>query len=186
MRVAVVVVLTITVFGGCGHPSPAADSSTPAAGASMEEDFEGLPPGPGREAVYFTCTACHSLKQFTQQRMDREEWDQVISRMVHDNKMAAPRPWARTLMLAYLSSHFGVDVEDWAGLPPGVGREDVFYLCQACHSLKTVLQQRLSREDWDETLVWMVEEQGMPEPEPAEYARLLDYLGAYLSPETPR
>ena len=186
MRFAVVVVLMIVVFGGWGLPSPAADLSTPAAGTSLEEDFEGLPPGPGREAVYFTCTACHSLKQFTQQRMDREEWDQVISRMVHDNKMAAPRPWARTLMLAYLSSHFGVDVEDWAGLPPGVGREDVFYLCQACHSLKTVLQQRLSREVWDETLVWMIEEQGMPAPEPADYARLLDYLGAYLSPETPR
>jgi cytochrome c len=186
MRFAVVVVLTIVVFGGWGLPSPAADLSTPATGTSLEEDFEGLPPGPGREAVYFTCTACHSLKQFTQQRMDREEWDQVISRMVHDNKMAAPRPWARTLMLAYLSSHFGVDVEDWAGLPPGEGREDVFYLCQACHSLKTVLQQRLSREVWDETLVWMIEEQGMPAPEPADYARLLDYLGAYLSPETPR
>ncbi|MCH8037062.1 MAG: hypothetical protein IIC53_08050 [Proteobacteria bacterium] len=94
----------------------------------MEEDFEGLPPGPGRAAVYFTCTACHSSKQFTQQRMDREDWDQAISRMVHDNKMAAPRPWARTLMLAYLSSHFGVDDEDWAGLPPGPGREEVFYL----------------------------------------------------------
>ena len=112
MRFAVVIVLTIAVFGGWGRSSPAADSSTPAAGASLEEDFEGLPPGPGRE--------------------------------------------------------------------------DVFYLCQACHSLKTVLQQRLSREVWDETLVWMIEEQGMPAPEPADYARLLDYLGTYLSPETPR
>ena len=61
----------------------------------MNEDFEGLPPGPGREAVYFTCTACHSLNQFTQQRMGREDWDQTISRMVHDNKMAAPRPWGQ-------------------------------------------------------------------------------------------
>ncbi len=69
---------------------------------------------------------------------------------------------------------------------PGAGREDVFYLCWACHSLKAVLQQRPSREVWDETLVWMIEEQGMPAPEPADYARLLDYLGAYLSPETPR
>ncbi len=62
----------------------------------------------------------------------------------------------------------------------------MFDLCQACHSLKIVLQQRLSREVWDETLVWMIEEQGMPAPEPAHYTRLLDYLGTYLSPETPR
>ncbi len=69
---------------------------------------------------------------------------------------------------------------------PGAGREDVFSLCWACQSLKTVLQQRLSRKVWAETLVWMIEEQGMPAPEPADYARLLDYLGAYLSPAAPR
>ncbi len=76
--------------------------------------------------------------------------------------------------------------EDYEGLPAGPGREEVFYLCRACHSLKIVLQQRLSREVWDETLVWMIEEQGMPAPEPADYARLLDYLGSRLSPEAPR
>ena len=73
--------------------------------------------------------------------------------------------------------------EDYQGLPPGPGREEVFYLCQACHSLKTVLQQRLSRDVWDETLVWMIEEQGMPELDPEDYARILDYLGSRLSPE---
>ena len=72
---------------------------------------------------------------------------------------------------------------DYQGLPPGPGREEVFSLCQACHSLKTVLQQRLSREVWDETLVWMIEEQGMPELDPEDYARILDYLGSRLSPE---
>ena len=54
------------------------------------------------------------------------------------------------------------------------------------HSLAIVEQQRLNRRVWDEVLEWMVEEQGMPAPEPADYARLLDYLGTYLSPETPR
>ncbi len=186
MRFTIVAALAVVIFGGRGVPSPAADDSIPSAGAAAGEDYEGLPAGPGREAVYFTCTACHSLQQFSQQRMSREDWDATLSRMVNENEMTAPKPWARTLMLAYLSSHFGVDVEDWAGLPPGEGREQVFYLCQACHSLKTVLQQRLSREVWDETLVWMIEEQGMPAPEPADYARLLDYLGSRLSLEAPR
>ena len=86
----------------------------------------------------------------------------------------------------YLSTHFGVDTEDYAGLPPGPGREEVFYNCQACHSLKLVLQQRLSREGWDETLVWMVEEQDMPQPDPEERKIILDYLGTYLSDKTPR
>ncbi len=143
------------------------------------EEFEGLPEDPGREAVYFNCTACHSIQQVTQQGMDREDWNDVLDRMVSTNGMHPMLPWARTKVLNYLSTHYGTDDEDWLGLPPGEGREEVFYACQACHSLKTVQQQRLSKESWEETLVWMVEEQGMSEPDPEEFKLLLDYLGVY-------
>lgn len=147
-----------------------------------EFDYGGLTPGPGRDAVYFTCRACHSLKQFTQQRMSRDDWDAVIGRMVQANGMAAPEPWVRTLILAYLSTHFGVEEEDWAGLPPGPGREEVFYTCQACHSLRIVVQQGLTRHSWEETLTWMVEEQGMPEPDEETLSLILDYLAANYGP----
>lgn len=167
---------------GWGLPPPAVAAQETQ--ESEAADFGGLPEGPGREAVYFTCTACHAQQQFTQQRMERADWDAAIARMVRSNGMAEPEPWARTLMLNYLATHYGVAEEDWAGLPAGEGREDVFYTCQACHSLRTVLQQRLYRDVWDETLQWMIEEQGMPEPEPEEYARILNYLGTYLSPDS--
>jgi cytochrome c2 len=157
----------------------------PAVAQDAEEfDYGGLTPGPGREAVYFTCRACHSLKQFTQQRMSRDDWDAVIARMVQQNEMAAPEPWVRTQILAYLSTHFGVDEENWQGLPPGPGREEVFYTCQACHSLKIVVQQGLTRHSWDETLVWMVEEQGMPELEEEERDLILDYLAEHYGPDS--
>lgn len=55
------------------------------------------------------------------------------------------------------SDSFG---DDW---PRGVGREETGVVCSGCHSLAIVKQQGLSLEDWDELLVWMVEEQGMPE-----------------------
>ena len=155
-----------------------------ATAAEAEADFAGLPPGPGREAVYFTCRACHSEKQFTQQRLSREDWDELLVSMVRDNGMEPPEPWARTLMLNYLSTHFGeAQDEDWAGLPSGPGREEGFYLCQACHSLAIVKQQGLSREDWDETLIWMVEEQGMPELDESEETLLLDYLAEHFGPD---
>jgi cytochrome c len=145
-------------------------------------DFGGLGPGPGREAVYYTCRACHSLKQFTQQRQSREDWDALIDRMVDTNGMAEPEAAVRTQLLGYLSSHFGLDEEDWGGLPPGPGREEVYYGCQACHSLRIVVQQGLSRDSWDETLVWMVDEQGMPELEPEEHELILDYLAKNYGP----
>ena len=66
--------------------------------------------------------------------------------------------------------------DEWGGLPAGPGREEVYGICGACHSLMIVKQQGLSREAWDETLVWMVEEQGMPELDPESLGLVLDYL----------
>ncbi len=76
--------------------------------------------------------------------------------------------------------------DDFEGLPLGEGVEDVYYTCQACHSLKLVLQQRLNRSRWDYTLNYMVEEQGMPELEAAERERILSYLSQYLGQDVPR
>ncbi|MGI9499134.1 MAG: hypothetical protein ACR2P3_03790 [Geminicoccaceae bacterium] len=73
-----------------------------------------------------------------------------------------------------------------ASLPEGPGKEETFYLCHPCHSFRLVAQQRLSRKHWDETLDWMVEEQGMPEMEDEERELVLDYLEANYGEDTPR
>lgn len=152
-----------------------------------QADFEGLPPGVGREAVYFNCTACHSVRQFNQQQLDRDAWDKLLDVMVEKNGMAPLKPWARTLVLNYLSTHFGrEDSNKYAGLPPGEGREEVFGICQACHSLQIVQQQRLDRKAWAKTLQWMKEEQGMPDVGPEMTERIVNYLATYFSPTTPR
>lgn len=73
------------------------------------------------------------------------------------------------------------DADKWQGLPPGPGREDVFYRCKACHSLMIVKQQGLDRAAWDESLEWMVEEQGMsPIDDAATRERVLDYLSTHF------
>ena len=69
--------------------------------------------------------------------------------------------------------------EDYGGLPAGPGREEVFYSCQACHSLAIVKQQGLDRETWDEALVWMVEEQEMEPLEAEDRKLVLDYLATH-------
>ncbi|MFN3076150.1 MAG: c-type cytochrome [Alphaproteobacteria bacterium] len=73
----------------------------------------------------------------------------------------------------------GDDPQDWQGLPEGDGRRDVFYTCQACHSLKLVQQQRLDRRAWTGVLAWMVSEKRMPEPTPEVGERLVDYLSTH-------
>jgi cytochrome c len=71
-------------------------------------------------------------------------------------------------------------------LPEGPGKEETFYLCHTCHSFLLVSQQRLSRPHWDETLDWMVEEQGMPEIVDEERELVLDYLETHYGEDVPR
>jgi hypothetical protein len=66
--------------------------------------------------------------------------------------------------------------EDFGDLPEGEGREEVFYTCQACHSLRTLTQQSLSRSRWDQILDDMVHVHGMNELDEDERERVLDYL----------
>ncbi len=65
-------------------------------------------------------------------------------------------------------------------LPPGDGVDEVYYSCIACHSLRTVTNGGYSRRVWDELLDWMVEDQGMMEPEPDVRETMLDYLATHI------
>jgi cytochrome c len=184
---------TRMVFGGVksaqeradliAHLSTLADvpvALPPPSSREVGRRYGGLPEGEGREAVYFTCRACHALEQFTDRRLSRDDWNNLLSEMVTDNGMAEPEPWARRLMLDYLAVNFPQN-KDWRGLPAGSGREAVFYTCNSCHSLMLVTQQGMSRDRWDETLEWMVEEQGMTEiDDVATRDLILDYLATHF------
>lgn len=69
---------------------------------------------------------------------------------------------------------------EFAPLPPGEGVDVVYYSCNACHSLRTVVNGGYSRAVWDELLTWMVEEQGMWEIPPEDRAIMLEYLATYV------
>jgi cytochrome c len=64
---------------------------------------------------------------------------------------------------------------DW---PAGPGQAEAGQLCNSCHSLAIVKQQRLSRSTWDKLLHWMVSEQGMAPQAPERRELILDYLAA--------
>jgi hypothetical protein len=86
-------------------------------------------------------------------------------------------------VLALATAATGQEVaEEPSVLPEGSYREEVFYLCTACHSSRLVRNQAMSRERWDETLTWMSERHGMPELEGENRARFLDYLTAHFGP----
>lgn len=100
-------------------------------------------------------------------------------RTLSDDPVALPAPGSGAAGTGFASADD--DPEQWQGLPAGPGREDVFYRCKSCHSLMIVKQQGLSRAAWDESLDWMVKEQGMsPIEDAAARNRVLDYLSTHF------
>ena len=77
----------------------------------------------------------------------------------------------------------GKDVE--TGLLAGEGLELVKANCTNCHTSALILQNRFTREDWHEKIVWMQETQGLWDLGNNE-SIILDYLAANYAPEAPR
>ena len=61
-------------------------------------------------------------------------------------------------------------------LPNGPNRKVVEETCTACHSAAIILQNRMNRTRWDETITWMQEKQGLMALSPQARKQILDYL----------
>ena len=97
--------------------------------------------------------------------------------------MRSPRPaWLAAAAAVFLAAAASAE-DEYQGLPPGDGRDEVLGLCGACHSMKLVTQQGLSRPVWAEVLEFMVEEQEMAELEPEDEVLVLDYLARFYGPD---
>ncbi len=89
------------------------------------------------------------------------------------------------LLLSIRSAMAESDVGPWEDMPAGEGRRETYAVCSACHSMKLVQQQGMTRTQWNETLGYMIEEHGMaPLGEPL-FDRILDYLSIAYSPDRP-
>ena len=72
---------------------------------------------------------------------------------------------------------------EFGGLPDAPGAEETFYQCVACHSTEIIKQQRVTDARWDDLWGWMVEKQGMIEPDPETRDNILAYLKTHFSAE---
>ncbi len=105
--------------------------------------------------------------------------------------------WLQMLALAALVSSASAQVpigpapafapkdEQVEDLPDGLGRDETFGLCTACHGYRLVSNQGMTREKWDETMTWMTERHGMPDIQGADRDLILDYLTAHHPPKAP-
>jgi hypothetical protein len=61
-------------------------------------------------------------------------------------------------------------------LPEGPNQAVVEETCTPCHSAAIILQNRMPRKRWDETITWMQDEQGLMALSSQTRNQILDYL----------
>lgn len=73
-------------------------------------------------------------------------------------------------------------VDKDSGLIIDKGFETVKANCTVCHSARLIIQNRLDREVWLETIRWMQQTQGLWDFDPDTEKEILDYLSSHYAP----
>jgi hypothetical protein len=91
---------------------------------------------------------------------------------------------ASTAAVAQSRTPFTPRDESPEEFPAGAGRDETFYACTACHGFKLIAQQGMSRQQWEDSIDWMVKRHNMPPLAEKEHKIVLDYLTATYPPRT--
>jgi hypothetical protein len=125
---AVVLLIVADLHGSLRTPRPAPKvapmpmTETKAAFRPSDETPDDLPPGPGREATFYFCTACHGTAIIKAQGMRRDQWDESLTWMETRHNMPRPEPAAREAMLDYLAHALPSKQQPRGWVNPFVGR----------------------------------------------------------------
>jgi cytochrome c5 len=107
-------------------------------------------PDPGERIMNASCqTSCHNVRPIQTQAMDAAAWTKNVQTMV--DKGAKISKDDIPVLVRYLSEHFGP-------IPDGPGKEIVLNTCTMCHDLNRIKLGRRSSDEWEETLISMLNE----------------------------
>jgi cytochrome c5 len=104
---------------------------------------------PGERIMNGSCQGCHTVRVIQVQAMDAEAWTKSITTMV--DKGAKVSKDEMPVLVDYLVKHHGP-------IPDGPGKQIVLNTCTMCHDLGRIKLGRRSSEEWEETLVSMLNE----------------------------
>lgn len=106
---------------------------------------------PGERLMNAGCQDCHSLRTIQVAAMDLDGWTKVIAREIERGAKVSTDD-APTLAAYLARTHGPVPVG------PAAGREVFLNVCTQCHDLFRIRLGRRSAEEWEETLVSMLNE----------------------------
>ena len=107
-------------------------------------------PERGERIMNASCqTSCHTVRNIQTQAMDADAWSKTVNTMVEKGAKVAPDDIP--VLVRYLAEHHGP-------IPEGRGKEIVLNICTMCHDLSRIKLGRRSTEEWEETLISMLNE----------------------------
>lgn len=96
-----------------------------------------------------SCQACHDTRRIDVQARTRDEWAATVREMIEKGARVSDEDLP--VLLDYLAIQHGP-------VPAGPGREVLLNTCTMCHDLTRIRLGRRSAEEWEETLVAMLNE----------------------------
>lgn len=144
----------------------AAGATSGPAGAQLR--FE---PEPGEVVLNRSCLGCHELRRIQTQARDREGWSELVAQMMANG--AEVDEAGRDILVDYLTGLYGP-------VPDGDGKDILLNNCTVCHDLGRVRQHRGSVQNWQETVIAMLNEGAYVTD--SEFVTLVNYLARNFGP----
>ena len=119
----------------------------------------------GEQIQNAACLGCHDLRPIDTASYDRNGWNDVVSSMIA--KGAEVKDADKPALVDFLVRNHGP-------LPDGPGKQILLNTCTLCHDLGRVRAHTVSREEWEETLLTMLNEGAMLSDQ--DFPVLLNYL----------
>jgi cytochrome c5 len=119
----------------------------------------------GERLMNTACQDCHSIRVIQVQAMDADGWTKRVSQEIEKGAKLSKED-VPTLVTYLVRTH--------GPMPDGPGKEIVLNTCTMCHDLFRIKANRRSPEEWEETLISMLNE-GAPLND-EEFARVHRYL----------
>ena len=138
-----VVVLTAALGAAASGRAGAAE---PFAAARIMAQVE---PDPGETIMNAACQDCHDLRMIQTQAMDAEGWTKTVNSMIEMGAEVAKDDIP--VLVKFLSFQYGP-------VPDGPGKAILLNTCTMCHDLSRIKFGRRSAEEWEETLISMLNE----------------------------
>jgi cytochrome c5 len=127
---------------------------------------------PGEIIMNNSCIGCHEYRPIQTQALDKEGWTKLVNSMIE--KGAKVKQEDLPVLIDYL-------VQEHGPLPEGAGKRVMLEVCTMCHELHRVLEVGKTRDEWEDTLVHMINE-GAPLSDD-DFPVLLTYLTRNFRPQ---